>query len=129
MPFPPARPPHPLRKHLGLLALSLLLGACASLPPPTAQLAVSTAAVAHAQAATGQTGPTPGLALARDKLQRANQALAEKDHLTASRLAEQAQLDALVAESRADTAKAQLAAQDAQAANQALADELARKKP
>jgi len=113
---------------LGLLPL-LGLAACASLPPPTAQLAVSTAAVAHAAAAGGQTAPTPELALARDKLQRANRALADKDHLAAGRLAQQAQVDALVAESRAETAKARLAAQEVQAAGQALADELARKKP
>ncbi len=114
----------------GLATLTLLaLGACASLPPPTAQLAVSTAAVAHAAAATGQTAPTPELALARDKLQRANQALADKDHLAAGRLAQQAQVDALVAESRAETNKARQAAQEVQAAGRALADELSRKKP
>ena len=111
-----------------LLAL-LALGACASLPPPTAQLAVSTAALAHAQAATGQSQPQPELALARDKLQRANQALADKDHLAAGRLAQQAQVDALVAESRGETAKARRAAQEVQSAGQALTDELARKKP
>ncbi|MES2718585.1 MAG: DUF4398 domain-containing protein [Pseudomonadota bacterium] len=113
---------------LGILTL-LALGACASLPPPTAQLAVSTAAVVHAAAATGQTAPTPELALARDKLQRANQALADKDHLNAGRLAQQAQVDALVAESRAETNKARLAAQEVQAAGRALTDELSRKKP
>jgi len=114
----------------GLAALGVLaLGACASLPPPTAQLAVSAAAVAHANAAAGQTAPQPELALARDKLRRANQALADKDNLAAGRLAQQAQLDALVAESRGETVKARLAAQEVQAASQALADEMARKKP
>ncbi len=120
----------PRRATLALTGLAVLtLAACASVPPPTAQLAVSTAAVAHAAAAGGQTSPTPELALARDKLQRANQALADKDNLAAGRLAQQAQVDALVAESRAETAKARLAAQEVQAASQALSDELARKKP
>ena len=118
----------PVRPALAGLAL-LTLGACASLPPPTAQLAVSTAALAHANAATGQDLPQPELALARDKLQRANQALADKDHLAAGRLAQQAQVDALVAESRGETAKARKAAQEVQAASRALTDELARQKP
>jgi Domain of unknown function (DUF4398) len=116
------------RTALASLAL-LALGACASVPAPTAQLAVSTAALAHANAATGQDQPQPELALARDKLQRANQALADKDHLAAGRLAQQAQVDALVAESRGETAKARRAALEVQAASQALTDELARRKP
>lgn len=113
---------------LALLGLAALT-ACAGLPPPTAQLAVSQAAIAHATAATNPAMPSADLALARDKLQRANQALADKDHLAAGRLAQQAQVDALVAESRAETAKARQAAQEVQAAGQALTDELARKKP
>ncbi len=120
------------RRHIlaGLGAAGLLtLGACASVPPPTAQLAVSTAALAHATAAAGQGQAQPELALARDKLRRANQALAEKDNLAAGRLAQEAQVDALVAESRGETAKAQQAAQEVQAASRALTDELARKKP
>lgn len=121
-----------IRRHAltGLTAAALLaLGACATVPPPTAQLAVTTAALAHATAAAGQGPATPELALARDKLRRANLALADKDNLTAGRLAREAQVDALVAESRGETAKARLAAQEVQAASRALADELARKKP
>ena len=121
-----------VRRHAltGLTAVGLLtLGACASVPPPTAQLAVTTAALAHATAAAGQGPAAPELSLARDKLRRANLALADKDTLSAGRLAQEAQVDALVAESRGDTAKARLAAQEVQAASRALADELARKKP
>jgi hypothetical protein len=120
------------RRHTpaGLGAMALLtLGACASVPPPTAQLAVTTAALAHATAAAGQGPAQPELALARDKLRRANQALADKDNLTAGQLAQEAQVDALVAESRGETAKARQAAQEVQAAGRALADELARKTP
>ncbi len=120
------------RRHTlaGLGAMALLtLGACASVPPPTAQLAVTTAALAHATAAAGQGPAQPELALARDKLRRANQALADKDNRTAGQLAQEAQVDALVAESRGETAKARLAAQEVQAAGRALADELARKTP
>ena len=62
-------------------------------------------------------------------LERANQALADKDNLAAGRLALEAQVDALVAESRGETNKARLAAQEVQAAGQALTDEMARKKP
>lgn len=118
------------RPLTGLAALALLaLGACASVPPPTAQLAVSTAALAHAAAAAGQGPAQPELALARDKLRRANLALADKDNRSADRLAREAQVDALVAESRGETAKARQAAQEVQAAGRALTDELARQKP
>jgi hypothetical protein len=128
-PRPAARSRTPAATTSLILTATLALAACASLPPPTAQLAVSTAALAHASAAAGQTPPSADLALARDKLQRANQALADNDNLAAGRLAQQAQVDALVAESRGETQKARAAAQEVQAAGQALADELARKKP
>lgn len=112
------------RRHAltGLTALGLLgLGACASVPPPTAQLAVTTAALAHATAAAGQGPAAPALALARDKLRRANLALADKDNLAAGRLAREAQVDALVAESRGNTARS-VAGQEAQAASRALVE-------
>ena len=101
----------------------------ATLRPPSPSATLSTAALAHATAAAGPGPAQPELALARAKLRRANQALADKDNLTADQLAQEAQLDALVAESRGETAKARLAAQEVQAAGRALADELARKTP
>lgn len=123
---------HPGRTALvAVLATALVatLGACASVPPPTEQLAVSTAAVAHAVAANGSDPAPAELALARDKLRRANLALAAKDHADARRLADEAQVDALVAEARVESAKAGRAANEVRAASRALREEMGRKAP
>jgi hypothetical protein len=110
---------------LGLSAL--LLGACASTPPPTAQMAVANAAVSHAVGAGAVELAPAEMALARDKMNRANQAMKDKDHDGARALAEQAQLDAQLAEAKAEGIKAQKAATAMQEASRALREEMGRK--
>ena len=119
-----------LRRRATVLAgasVLALLGACASTPPPTDQIAVSAAAIAHANSAGG-TELAPGeMSLARDKLARARVALAGKDNDLALSLAQQAQADAQLAESKAESIKARKSADAVQEANRALRDEMARK--
>jgi septal ring factor EnvC (AmiA/AmiB activator) len=113
----------------GLAASALLLVACAGMPPPTDQMAVSAAAVMHA-AAAGATELAPlELSQARDKMTRAQAAIVAKEYPTALALAQQAQLDAQLAEAKAESAKAAKAAQALQDAGTALRDEMARKAP
>jgi len=122
---------NPTRTIIGaaLCAAALALAACASTPPPTAQMALANAALAHA-AGSGSAELAPGeMALARDKMARANQAMATKDYDTALRLSQQVQLDAQVAEARAESARAGKSATALQEASRALAEEMARKKP
>ena len=78
------------------LALLALLAACASEPPPTAELAAVRAAVEHAAPLVAQYAPNE-LAAAQAKLKRAEGALARGDHVRARRLAEEAEVDARLA--------------------------------
>jgi hypothetical protein len=122
----------PLQQALALVlvcALTVGLGACASAPMPTDQIAVTTAAIAHAEAAGGATLAASEMGLARDKLRRANLAVAAKAPIEASRLAQQAHVDALLAEAKAESSKAQKAADEVQAASRALREEMGRKAP
>ncbi len=96
---------------------------------PTEQMAVTIAAVASAEAAGGTAPAAAEMGLARDKLRRANLAIAAGEPEQARRLARQAQLDAQVAQAKAESAKALAAAQEVQAASQALREELNRSKP
>jgi hypothetical protein len=117
----------PLTALMLLGACLLVLAGCASMPPPTAQMAVSTAAVAHA-AAAGATELAPlEMSMARDKMVRAQAALVAKDNAGALALAQQAQLDAQLAEAKTESAKAATAAKALQEASTALRDEMARK--
>ena len=110
---------------LGLLACTLL-AACASTPPPTEQLAVSTAAVASATSAGAQEMANAELTMARDKLARANAAVAADHNDRALLLAQQAQVDARLAEVKARSVKAQKAATEVGEGNRVLSEEMNR---
>jgi hypothetical protein len=119
------------RKQLALgitvSVVALLLGACASTPPPTAQLAVANSALTHAVGAGAVELAPAEMAMARDKMSRANQAMLVKDHDTALAMAEQAQLDAQLAEAKTEAIKAKKSAVAIQESSRALREEMARK--
>jgi hypothetical protein len=106
---------------------AVLLAACASTPPPTEQLAVTNAAVARAAGAGGPEYAPAEMGLAREKLNRANVAIAAKDNDRALALLQQSQLDAQLAEAKAEATKAQKAADALAQSSQALREEMARK--
>ena len=87
---------------LALLALT----ACASDPAPLEQMRLTEQAVAQARA-VGADEQVPELLLAEDKLNRAQSAMDEEAFKQARVLAEQAELDARLAEARVVTAKSQ----------------------
>lgn len=88
-----------------LIVIAALSG-CASAPVPSEQLAVSKAAVDSATSAGGTEFAPLELKAARDKLEAANRAVANKDYETAAALASEAQVDAKLAETKALSAKA-----------------------
>ena len=112
-----------------LAATVLTFGACATTPVPTEQLAVTTAAVAHAVSAGGQELAPTEMGAARDKLVRAHLAVAAKDNGQALRLAQQAQVDAQLAESKAEALKARKAQAELLEAARVLREEMSRKVP
>jgi septal ring factor EnvC (AmiA/AmiB activator) len=93
-------------------AAVLLLAACASPQkvPATADVAVSRNAVENAVSAGAPALAPDDMQAARAKMMRANAALAAKDYKLARELAIQAQADAKLAQSKADSAKATAAA-------------------
>lgn len=109
------------------VSLVVVLGACASTPPPTAQMAVATAALTHAIGAGANEAAPADIRSARDKLDRAKAALAAKDNGLALTLAQEALVDAQLAEARAHAIKANQAAETVQEGNKALREEMQRK--
>lgn len=119
---------HPLyRATLGIGVFALALAGCATVNPPTEQLAVSKMAVSNAVSAGGNEFASAEMRSAQDKLDRANQAMTAKDYENAQSLAEQAQVDAQLAAAKARTAKAQKAAATVQEDSRVLRQELDRK--
>jgi hypothetical protein len=117
----------PGAKLLCAIAAMLALGACASQKTPaTADVAVSRAAVENATSAGAADLAPAEMQSARDKLMRANQALAAKDYGVARDLANQASVDAKLAQSKANSAKASNAADELQQSIRVLREELDR---
>ncbi len=108
-------------------ALFLTLVACSTMKTSaTADVAVSTAAFDSAVSAGGAEFAPVEMSTAREKLRLANAAMAAKDYQLASDLANQAQVDATLAQSKAGSAKAQVAANAVQEDIRILREELTR---
>jgi len=86
---------------------ALALAACASTPEPKEQMAVANSSV---EQATGNAAEAPAeLSTARDKLARANVAIAKKDFVMARQLADEAAADAALAQATARSARSERA--------------------
>lgn len=112
---------------LASLAMASLIAGCASVPPPTEQLAVSKAALNSATSAGGNEYAPISLRSAVLKMDAAERAMTQQEYLQARQLAEQAQVDAQLAAATARAAKAQKAASELQESNRVLREEIDRK--
>ena len=114
-----------------VLCGSLLLavvGCASQKAPATADVAVSKAAVENAVSAGASDLAPEEISAARAKMQRASQALAAKDYTLARDLANQAQADAKLAQSKANSAKATAASNALQEDLRVLREEVDRAK-
>jgi hypothetical protein len=108
-------------------ALLLALGGCATAPMPTEQLAVAEAAVQRANTSSTQEAAPGELATAVGKLARARSAVAAGDAVLARRMADEATVDAQLADQHAAAARAGLAARESENAARVLREEIDRK--
>lgn len=111
---------------LSAAALTLAVGCTSLKTPATADVAVSKAAVANAAGAGGAQYAPLEMDAAREKLALANKAMLAKDYKLAIELANQAQADAKLAQSKASSVKAQAAADVLQDDIRVLREELDR---
>lgn len=107
--------------------LVMAVAACNSMKTPaTAQVAVSNAALENAAGSGAPELAAAEMGSAREKMARANQAMLAKDYKLANDLATQAQVDAKLAQAKANSAKAQSAANALQDDIRVLQEELSR---
>jgi hypothetical protein len=108
---------------LAVGAVAALIGAaagCASSPVPNEKLALAQASVQRAEQAGAPQAAPVEMATARDKLTRAQAAAADHKPVPATQLAEQANIDAQLAEAIAERSKSEKAAAQFDASMQAL---------
>jgi Domain of unknown function (DUF4398) len=87
---------------LGLvLALTLALGGCATVPPPDASMNLAQAQLQAARDAGAADYAPVDLGFAQDKFQQAQAAMADRKYAEASDLAEESRADAELAQSKA----------------------------
>ncbi len=110
-------------------AAVLGLAACASSPIPNEKIAVAQASVQRAEQSGAPELAPVELSTARDKLQRAEKAAADHDAGPATMLAEQANVDAELAEATAQEHRSHKAETELEASLQALRDEANRPSP
>ena len=119
--------PHSIKKNgraVLVACAALVLAACASTPEPKEQMAVANSAVDNA---TGNAAEAPAeLSTARDKLARANVAMAKKDYVQARQLAEEAAADAALAQATARSARSSRALAEVRQSIQQLQTQLNR---
>jgi hypothetical protein len=118
-----------IRTAAAALALGAL-AACSSTPPPTEQMAVARTAVTRVGAAPATATAAPAdLQRAQEKLILAEKAMAQQDYKNARRLAAEAEVDARVAETRADANRNAANLAQVQDSIRALQDEINRRSP
>ncbi len=111
-----------------LAASAALLAACSSAPVPREQMAVAKSAVERVNVNPGIVSSAPvELQAARDKLARAERAMSNRDYVQARRLAEQASVDAQLAESKTAALRGESAVREVQDSIRSLDDELQRR--
>ena len=112
-----------MRAALVCAALSIGTSAIAAKPPANEKLAVAKASVQRAEQSGAPELAPVEMATAREKLARAEKAATDRELKPATMLAEQADLDAQVAEATAQQARSHKAAMEFDAGMQALRGE------
>lgn len=108
------------------LTAAVIASGCATSPVPNEKIAVARASLQHAEQAGAPELAPVELANARDKLAQAERAAAKHDAQPATDLAEQADVDAQLAEATAQEHRSHKAAADFDANMQALRQEALR---
>jgi hypothetical protein len=114
------------RGAIACAAITLGLAACASTPIPNEKIAVAKVSVERAEQSGAPELAPVEMAAARDKLARAERAAANRDAQPATQLAEQANVDAELAEATARQQRSHKAAMEFDASMQTLRSESSR---
>lgn len=109
-----------------IIGLSFMFISCASSRPPAEDIARAESTIKQAEQVGAQNYAPLEIREARKKLDRANNLVKEKEYEKARRLAEQAEVDAELAEAKTLSEKAQRAVRELRESIKALREEISR---
>ena len=111
------------------VSLFITISSFAATPVSVEQMAVAEAAIQHANTSSTSENAPAELQIAIAKLASARQAVSSRDYDRAKQLAAEVEVDAQVAELRAQAVRSRKAAQESQDAASVLREEINRKTP
>jgi len=100
------------RTLVGLAVAAVFAAGCASVPEPKGELANADLALRKSEAVNAAEVAPLDARMAREKLQKAKVEMGEEKYQSARRLAQQAEVDALVAEAKARSTRVQRQTQE-----------------
>ncbi len=115
-----------LYKYSAVALLAMSMAACSSMPAPKTEMALSESAVKGAEMAGAREHAPIELRRANEKLDKAEKAMVEEDYETAKRMAEQATVDAELAESKSDSQQSRVALQEIKDSIALMREEISR---
>lgn len=116
-----------LKASFIVLVIYALAGCADKVPPPTQQVNMATQAIAQAESSGAFELAPVELKSARDKLALAKQSMDKEENDKARRLADEAMIDANLAEARARSAKSQKIVEEMKESIRVLQQEMDRK--
>jgi DNA gyrase inhibitor GyrI len=108
------------------LGSALVIAACASTPPPTAQLQAAEQAISNAERTEAGRYAATELSEARTKLASANNAVQDKEMIAASQLADESRAAAQLASAKTASVKARAVNDEMKTSTGTLIDEMQR---
>lgn len=116
----------PVRLFSAAAIAIVALAGCASTPPPIGEVAAARTSIERAQAASSRYAPAQLLA-AQGKFARAQKAMGDEDYESARRLAREAEIDARLAASIAESEQAKQALAEVKKSIEVLKEEINRR--
>jgi len=115
-----------LKAGLVTLLVILLAGCAAKTPAPEKQVSLATQSIAYAESSGAVEFAPVELEMAREKLNMAKRAMDRRENLKAKQLADEAMVDANLAEAKARSAKAQKIVEELKDSIRVLREEMNR---
>ncbi|MDW7645209.1 MAG: DUF4398 domain-containing protein [Desulfuromonadales bacterium] len=116
-----------LNACLVTLFMVVLSGCATKAPAPEEQVTMATQSIAQAESSGAMEFAPVELKSARDKLSQAKLAMDKEENIRAKRLADEAMVDANLAEAKARSAKSQLVVDELKESIRVLREEMSRK--
>lgn len=115
-----------LYKSLLVATFAMSMAACSSMPAPKTEMALSDSAIQDAELAGAREYAPLELRRANEKLDEARKAMQDEEYELAKRKAEQAKVDAELAEAKSYSAKSKVAIRELRESIDLMRDEISR---